>query len=160
MKKSKSRQKSSTRSRRGKESVREDRTSINIGDISGGVGFAVGPGARAKVTQVEHKGADEIARVFDALQEKVGELPEGPEKSVAEQSIKAMEAEARKGEAASESSVRKWMRFLAEAAPDIWDVAVSTFMNPIKGVGTVFVKIASRARAEHDARNAQRTEED
>ena len=75
-------------------------------------------------------------------------MPDGPDKSVAENTIKTLEAEARKGEQASESKVQKWMYFLAETAPDAWEVAVDMFTNPIKGVGTVFKKIADKAKAE------------
>ena len=71
-------------------------------------------------------------------------------KRVAESAIETLEAEARKGEQADESTVRKWMNFLAETAPDAWDVAIDFFINPIRGVGTVFKKIAERAKLERE----------
>lgn len=128
---------------------------IHIGDISGGTGFAIGPGAQATVTQTGGATADEIARAFHTLQQKVGALPEGPNKSVAQNAVQALEAEARKGEQATETQVQKWMKFLADTAPDAWEVAVDMFTNPIKGVGTVFKKIADKAKSEQVAKKAE-----
>jgi hypothetical protein len=44
--------------------------------------------------------------------------------------------------------VRRWFEFLAETSADAWEVAVNTFISPVAGVGTVFKKIAERAKAE------------
>ena len=128
-----------------------DRADIRVGDISGGTGIAIGPQAQATVIQSSAAPADEIAQAFAALQQKVADLPEGPDKSVAQNAVGALEAEARKGEQATESAVQKWLSFLAETAPDVWEVAVDMFTNPIKGVGTVFRKISDRAKAERAA---------
>jgi hypothetical protein len=127
---------------------------IRVGDISGGVGFAIGPGAQAIVNQVQGVTADEIATAFEALHQKVNAMPNGPDKAIAASAVKTLESEAHKGEQASESQVRKWMNFLAETAPDAWDVAIDTFTNPIKGIGTVFKKIADKAKSERVAKKA------
>ena len=127
---------------------------INIGDISGGIGIAVGRGAQANVNQITGAAVDEIAKAFNALQQEVNAMSDGADRNVAESAVKALETEARKGEAASESQVHRWMNFLAETAPDAWEVAIDVFTNPIKGVGTVFRKIAEKART---ARNASQT---
>jgi hypothetical protein len=37
---------------------------------------------------------------------------------------------------------------LAIIASDIWEVAIDTFINPIKGLGTIFQKVARRAKPE------------
>jgi hypothetical protein len=47
------------------------------------------------------------------------------------------------------------MNFLADTAPDAWEVAVEMFTNPIKGVGTVFKKIADKAKSEQAAKKAE-----
>lgn len=122
-------------------------SSIKVGDISNVTGVAIGHGAQATVTQVSSGMRDEIARAFAALTQKANALPEGPEKSVAQSAVKALETEARKGEQADEGNVGKWLNFLAQTAPDIWEVAVDTFLNPVKGLGTAFKKIAERAKA-------------
>ena len=145
------RQNKKTKQKRNGYRVVRSGDEINIGDISGGMGIAIGPGAQAYVSQTTGARADEIARAFRALQQEVNALPEGAERNVAESALKALETEAHKGEAASESQVRRWMNFLAETAPDAWEVAVDVFANPIKGVSTIFRKIAEKARAERNA---------
>lgn len=146
-----------TKSNKGKASRQTEvprSEGIHVGDISGGTGFAIGQGAQAIVTQTSGAAADEIARAFSALHQKVSALPEGLDKSVAQNAVQALEAEAHKGEQAAESQVQKWMNFLAETAPDAWEVAVDMFTNPIKGVGTVFKKIADKAKSEQGTKKA------
>jgi hypothetical protein len=74
--------------------------------------------------------------------------PDGPEKTMAQTAVQGLQGEAAKGEQADESKVQKWFTFLAGMAPDIRNVAVDTFTNPIKGLSTVFKKVAERAKAE------------
>lgn len=155
MTKKESKNRNTTKRKKKVQTNHEGKTSIHIGDISGGTGFAIGPRAQASVTQTRGLGIDEIADAFNMLQQKVEGLPQGSDKNIAENAVKALEAEARKGEQATENTVQKWLKFLAETAPDVWDVAIDTFTNPIKGVGTVFKKIADRAKAERDAKKAE-----
>ena len=124
---------------------------INIGNISGGTGFAIGRGAQSNVIQTAAMTADAIANAFEAIQQKINAMPDGSYKNVAENAITALETEARMGEDASESEVQRWINFLAEIAPDAWEVAINIFANPIMGVGTVFRKIAERAKAGQNA---------
>ena len=127
--------------------------SIQTGDIEG-TGIAVGHGAQAVVTQTGGEVSDEIARAFAAIAEKLSALPDGPNKEDAQDALTKLEAEARKGDQADEGRARRWLDFLAEAAPDAWDVAVNAFINPIKGVATVFQKIAERAKADKAQKEA------
>lgn len=92
---------------------------------------------------------DEIVKAFAILMQKVNSLPEGQDKTDAQNAIKALETEAYKGTETQEKAVRKWLSFLLETAPDIWQVAIDTFIHPIKGLSTVFQKVAERAKAEH-----------
>jgi hypothetical protein len=145
------RQNKKTKQKRAGSRVARSGDEIKIGNISGGTGFAIGPGAQAYVSQTTGAAADEIAKAFKALQQEVNSMPDGAERNVAESALKSLETEARKGEAASESQVQRWMNFLADTAPDAWEVAVDVFTNPIKGVSTIFRKIAEKARAERNA---------
>jgi len=70
---------------------------------------------------------------------------------VARSAVDALYAEAQKGEGADESTARRYLNFLLETAPDAWEVAINTFINPIQGVSTVLQKVASRAKAERGA---------
>ncbi len=117
-----------------------------VGDIKDSSGVAIG--RDNKVTVTHGASAEEIAKAFAILSQAVQAKPESPEKGMAQTAVQGLEEEAMKGEEADESKVQKWISFLGEMAPDIWEVAVDTFTNPIKGVSTVFKKVAERAKAE------------
>jgi len=59
--------------------------------------------------------------------------------------LNKLQVEARKGIQADERRVQSWMNFLAEIAPDVWDVAIRTFINPIDGISLAFRKVATKA---------------
>lgn len=124
--------------------------SITVGDISGGTGFAIGRGAQAVVTQHTGEGIDQISTLFRTLEQMVSTIANEADRKVAESAIETLEAEARKGDQGDESTIKKWLNFLAETAPDAWEVAIDAFTNPIRGVGTVFKKIADRAKLERE----------
>ena len=140
--------KKSDRTRKSRNPTPRPSESITIGDISGGTGFAIGRGAQAVVTQHSGEAIDQVSTIFKTLEQIVSTITNEADKKVAESAIETLEVEARKGDQADESTVKKWMGFLAETAPDAWDVAIDFFINPIKGVGTVFKKIAERAKLE------------
>lgn len=135
--------------RRKKEEKKSEvhNTDIKFRDISRSTGIAIGPYAQSTVYQSEESiNADEIAKAFANIENKLASMPDGSNKNIAQNAVKALEDEARLGEQATEFNVEKWLTFLAETAPDAWEVAVDTFVNPIKGVGTVFRKIAKRVK--------------
>lgn len=135
----------------------ENKDSIHIGNISGGIGFAIGTGAEANVTQIKGGDSDDVSRLFEKLINKLNESPQGPDKNIAENAIKALESEARNGEQADENNIQKWFNFLSDTAPDVWEVAIDMLINPIKGLGTVFMKVANKAKAERDAKKGRST---
>lgn len=100
----------------------------------------------------------ELAKVFLLLLERVNALPNNSDKKDAQNAVKALEGEAQKSDKADERTVKKWLYFLIETAPDIGQVAIDTFLNPIKGLSTVFQKVAERAKAEQ-ARNEKASQE-
>ena len=65
---------------------------------------------------------------------------------MAQQALEKLDHEAQKGESADEADVQQWFQVLATMLPDIAEVAVDTFLNPIKGLSTVFREIAAKAR--------------
>lgn len=95
----------------------------------------------------------EISQIFSKLSKLVENLPESPDKSIAQNAVKALQAEASKGNEANETNISKWLNFLAETAPDAWEVAVDSFLNPIKGISTAFKKIAERAKKQKEQGN-------
>jgi hypothetical protein len=129
------------------ESLTHPPEGITLGNISGGVGIAIGTGAQAIVTQSTGLEADQITIAFRGIEQALTAMPEGPHKESAKSAVKNLETEARKGNQADKTKAQKWIDFLAEIAPDVWEVAIDTFINPIKGMGTVFKKIAEKAKA-------------
>lgn len=98
------------------------------------------------IEKIDVKNHAELSRIFSKLSELVEKLPNGPDKSMAQNAVQALKVEASKGNDAEETDIGKWFGFLAETAPDAWEVAVDTFLNPIKGISTAFRKIAERAK--------------
>lgn len=118
--------------------------SITVGDVNGS-NIVVGNNNRVSVTR--GASAEEIAQAFSILFAAVQTKPESPEKVMAQTAVQGLEAEASKGEEAQEGNVQKWIDILMNMAPDIWEVAVDTFTNPVKGLSTVFKKVAEKAKA-------------
>jgi len=133
-----------------KDSINEGIQATNIHSQA----IAVGKGAQAIVNQA--KDSDEIDQFFVVLTQKVADLPEGSDKDIAKSAVNALQSEAKLGDNAKESNVSKWLNFLAQTAPDIWDVAITTFSNPIAGLGMAFKKVAERTREEKEKASRQK----
>lgn len=118
---------------------------ITVGDVTGS---NIVVGNRNRVSVTHGISAEEIASAFSPLLQAVQAKAESPEKALARTAVQGLEAEASKGEEAEEGNVQKWIDFLENMAPDIWEVAVDTFTNPVKGLSMVFKKVAERAKAE------------
>jgi hypothetical protein len=131
-----------------KSSSRPSGDKIAVGNISQSTGVAIGRSAQANIAQTSGASAEEIGKAFAAITAKVNSMPDGPDKSVAASAVQALKEEAQQGKKASETKVNKWFGFLAEAAPDAFEVAVATFANPIAGLGLAFSKVAERAKQE------------
>jgi hypothetical protein len=127
--------------------------SISTGDISDSVGVGIGQNVTVTVSQASPASA-ELALVLAQIRRQVDALPDGPSKKLAATAVQGLEAEAKKGEKADEKAVSEWFRFLAETAGDAWEVAVTTFVNPIAGVGKVFQLVAARAKADKAEKKA------
>jgi hypothetical protein len=84
--------------------------------------------------------------VFLDLDLLVQALPAGPKKSMAKTAVDGLRTEAQKGDKADARDIQEWFDFLASIAPDIFEVAVTTFVNPIEGLSKVFRKIAKKAQ--------------
>lgn len=120
--------------------------SVSVGNITDSTGVAIGTNAQAYVAQSSGVTADEIATAFVAVMKAVRAMPEGSRKEDAQELVQKLEAEARLGDRADKNRVQRWLAFLAETSADAWEVAIDTFTNPIKGLSSVFQKIAKRAK--------------
>ncbi len=121
---------------------------MKVGDITGSTGVAVGNSARSNVTQSSGTDPQAIARTFTELIRKINQLADEDQKADAQDALKKLQEEARKGEQPSEGRVRKWLDFLADLSPEIFDMVVASFTSPLSGLSTAFRKIAERAEEE------------
>jgi len=119
---------------------------ISIGGSVSGSNVVAGNNNR--LTLKQGASVDEIAKAFSTLLKAVEAKPEGPKKTMVQTAVQELETEAAKGEKAEEGKVQEWFEVLAGMAPDIWEVAVDTYTNPIKGLSTVFQKVAEKGKAE------------
>jgi hypothetical protein len=119
---------------------------VSIGGSVSGSNVVTGNNNRVSLTH--GASADEVAKAFSTIFAAVQAKAESPEKVMAQTAVQGLEVEASKGEVADEGNVQKWIAILGNMAPDIWEVAVDTFTNPIKGLSTVFKKVAEKAKAE------------
>lgn len=90
--------------------------------------------------------ADELSAAFLKIHAALNKQPEGPEKTVAEQAVKAVEEEAKKGEEASEEKTDKWMTVLEKTLPDVAEVVVDALLSPGAAVGTVVRKVLGKTK--------------
>lgn len=117
--------------------------SVNVG---GNVSGNIVTGDRNVISQTNNQ-LDEIAAAFTKLQKIISQAPlNSAEEKVAETAVENLRMEAQKGEQAEEIAVQSWFTFLVNMHSDIAEVAIETFRNPIKGLGTVFQKVAEKAR--------------
>jgi len=124
---------------------------VRVGSISGISGGQVNiAGNDVYNIRSDASEVQAVSQAFAILKKEVETMPDSPAKAVAQTAVAGLEVEAQKGEQADEKSVQQWFSFLAQMAPDIFDVAVATFANPIVGLGLVFKKIAERARKEQE----------
>lgn len=86
----------------------------------------------------------DVAKLFAGLLQQVQQLPESPEKQVAISAVKGVQAEAERHEQADSQKVEKWLKWLFDAVPDIWQVVVSALAHPVAGLSMAIVKIAQR----------------
>jgi hypothetical protein len=121
---------------------------IQVGNISGSSGVAIGRGARATVTQ--GLSGDEIAKLFDSVYQRIEARPEDPtvDKEELTETVQRIEAEVAKGEAANPTKVERWLRTLAGMADDIFDVTAASLVSPAAGIAAVIRKVAAKAREE------------
>ncbi len=91
-----------------------------------------------------------LAEAFANIQKQIDARPDDPkvDKDEIKDTVKRLETEAQKGEAANPDKVRRWLTGLAAMAPDIFKVTVATLASPIAGLATAVQLIANKAREE------------
>jgi hypothetical protein len=120
---------------------------ITVGDITGSSGIAIGRGAQATVTT--GASAAELAKVFADIYKKIEARPADPnvDKEEVKQDVRRIEQEVAKGEEANASKVERWLKGLADMAPDIFEVTAAALTSPVAAVSTVIRKVVEKAKA-------------
>jgi hypothetical protein len=119
---------------------------INVRDVSGS-GIAIGHQAQAQSQQ----GGDAIAQAFAPIYQQITVRQDlDAIKTVLSDHVRKIEDEARKGDAANETKLARWLRHLAGIAEDIFDVTVAALTGPQVPIATVARKVAAKAKQERE----------
>ena len=134
------------------ERVQGDKTEgdhISIGNITGSSGIAIGRAARAHVDIRQGADPQQVAALFQAVYERIGQSAHPPAlQSVIQQQVKALEEEAGAGDSADPTVVENAFTVLKSIAPDILEVAAAALASPVAGLSRVVQKVAAHVRAD------------
>ncbi len=122
-----------------------------VGDISDSTGIAIGPHATATVT--EGVSGPELAQLFQTVAQQIAARPADPDvdkKEIADV-VAQIEKETRTREAPNENKLERWLRHLAQMAPDILDVIAASMISPVTGTTAVLKKIVDKVKKENKA---------
>lgn len=113
-----------------------------------GDGNVIGDYGRTTVINQPSADAEAIARAFADFYQAVARRPDLPprEKEDVQAELEEVEEELKKGEGANEGFIQRRLRNVQRMAPDIYDVVITTFSNPIAGLGMVAKKIAEKMK--------------
>lgn len=136
----------------GDEARRDKMSGVDISESSG---VAIGHSTQSTITNYQQgSDANAIDATFASLYQTVAaSQASAAQKAVAQQALENLNLEAQKGEGANEAEVQQWFDVLLTMLPDIGEVAIDVFLNPIKGLSIVFRKIAARARKQRKKSN-------
>jgi hypothetical protein len=120
------------------------------GKISGGA-TAQGPHAKVVVYQTDDQfNNKELIALFEKLSKLIERRPEDPNigKEEISEVVKNLEAEFTKSKNVNQVKLERWMKNLAQMAPDILDVILASLGGPISGTTVVLKKIAEHAKTQ------------
>lgn len=104
---------------------------------------------RDKITINTGSSGTELADIFHNIHQQIYARQPDPQVKKEEiiGRIERIQQEVAKGEKANERKLERWLRDLAEMAPDIFDVTVAALTNPAVAVGMVVKKVAEKAKS-------------
>lgn len=123
-----------------------------IGDViriqNVGAGAAVAAGRNAKASVDSNETLSSIVKWMAQINKKIDLLPNvsEAEKEDLKQQVEKISHEAQKGSKAEAGRLEKLINALSVMAPDIFDVVITTFANPLTGIGVVIKKIGDKAK--------------
>lgn len=121
---------------------------LTMGDVAAGANVAQGRGAQAVQNAGYNLAAwDEWrAQMFKWIDAQAQLSPDL--KQDVKASVDKIQSEAKKGDKADPQRLERLINTIAIVAPDAFEVAIATLMNPLAGIGLALKKIADRARIE------------
>jgi hypothetical protein len=126
---------------------------VSDGDFVGGNkvdnrGGFYQPGWQVGTVNQISGGTVDLSQRFTTVYTEIERRPADPnvEKEEIVDTVKKIETEAAKGDAANPTKIERWLKFLADAAPDILEVTAQTLVNPVAGVAEGIRKVAARLR--------------
>ena len=104
---------------------------------------------RDKITTTGMR-ADEAAALFERIYAAIDArtTASATDRADLKADVKDVQAEAAKGEAADETALARRLRSVRRMAPDIWQVMLATFANPVAGAGLVVAKVLAKVKDE------------
>jgi hypothetical protein len=110
------------------------------GDVVGGDKVTVGQGVAG----------EDLVALFDAIYRRIDQRPEVPDIDRAElkETVQRVQEEVGKGEQANTGKIARWLRTLADVAPDIFKVTAAALANPLAGVVAAVQAVAVRLERE------------
>ena len=125
-----------------------DQNNMSGNVSSGGIAFVGGRHTNVTVNQYQGTDAQELAGLFEKMYQRIETRPADAniDKEEIVETVKKLEAESAKGEAANQSKLGRWMETLNKMAPDIVDVVLASLGGPVSGMTAVLKKIADHAK--------------
>ncbi|MCP5096606.1 MAG: hypothetical protein GY943_13720 [Chloroflexi bacterium] len=124
---------------------------ISVGNISNSSNLAIGRDAQA------HQGisGDALKAIFQTVHQKIQERDEDPNVDKAEiiNEVKKIEVEATTEAKPNENKLERWIRNLANMAPDIVEVMVASMAGPVTGATAVLRNIIAKVKKEKNETN-------
>lgn len=122
----------------------------DVNKVTIGAGASVGQVAAGKnITQTQGASAQDLATFFNAIYKQIDARPDDPnvERDEIRETVKKVQDEISKGNAANPTRVERLLRNLKEIAPDILKVTADAILNPLAGITTAIKLIAEKIRA-------------
>lgn len=94
-----------------------------------------------------------VSLAFQDLKKLAHDIEDADTRDEVQSAIARIEKETQKSELADEKKIRRWLNFLAEAAPDVWKAIIAIFANPIAGIDPIFQKAVKQVKEGREQSN-------
>ena len=133
-------------------SMRVEGDIITVGEVGAGAAVAAGRSASASVGQSSDL-AESLAQWRSQMVTEIEALPDlsDDEKQDLQDQVDKIQEEAAKAEEADPGRLERLINTLSVMAPDIFEVAAATLVNPLAGIGLVIKKVGDKAKLEREA---------